>query len=944
MSQSAKPLPTRGRRALFAALLSLAAVAGLLVQVAGYSEGPDAHLLRESSTMVPTPSSGTLQLEQARESLARASPESESPSAGAYPSVRSQASIAWDSSAGFVLLFGGCELSDLFRCSGTYLNDTWEFSHGLWTQLYPEPAPPPLAQASMAYDSTTGTVVLFGGQGGAWNATNPDYQNFTWEFESGGWSNISSVPAPSPRVGAALADDPQWGGLVLFGGEDEYARATSNGSQLFTVENNDTWVWASGTWTNVSSRLNTPPASRSFASIAYYPDDDGAVLFGGNDGLLTFNDTWLLTSTDWQIVGVSATAPPRLTMPTMAIDSAASELVMFGGLNESSDLSFNETWIYNTAGWSRASPATTPLATYGASMADDPPVGGPVLLLGATGETYLPAEGSWSFVNGNWEPAGTNQSLPPAGASSIVYDPAGDGVLLVSPGPEGGGSTSHEITWLYQNGTWSESSSANSPSARVHPAMAYDPATGSVLLVGGVSEQTGLGIADTWSYQSGGWTQLALSQEPPATSTGTMAYDDSLAAIVYFTGADTWELSGGDWTDLHVEPSLPEASWVAAYPEMIYDSSSGTLLLVGGVGNSCPGGASTCLTTWSYSNGSWANLTSRSGFAVPSLNGTSLVYDPPLREAVLFGGYSTSSGYTNQTWSYGSSGWQAVTAPESPAPREFGAATFDNSSRTVLLFGGENLGGGSSPLFLADMWEYNGSWGQLLPSLSIPFSTADLDTPTQLTTSTAPVIAPVSYVYSNLPPGCSSSGVSTVSCTPTKAGSYNVTSTVTFQSSATAAASLHLLVVNLPSVSSFAPTKDEVLPGVATQLVVEVAGGTGPLRFVYSDLPSGCISADTDSLTCTPTSPGNYTISVVATDAYGRAASASLLLIVESTLPSGSPSTSAIPLQWLLVGVGVGTAVAVAANAVFGVARRRQLRKEGENLIRHMLERRPPSP
>ena len=87
-----------------------------------------------------------------------------------------------------------------------------------WTNITSLSAhpPPPRDSAGMVYDSTDGYLLLFGGE-----QTNPGpirYYNDTWKFADGQWTNITTPKAPSARFGFQFADDPADGAVVLFGG------------------------------------------------------------------------------------------------------------------------------------------------------------------------------------------------------------------------------------------------------------------------------------------------------------------------------------------------------------------------------------------------------------------------------------------------------------------------------------------------------------------------------------------------------------------------------------------------------------------------------------------------------------------------------------------------------------------------------------------------------
>ena len=138
--------------------------------------------------------------------------------------------------------------------SGGYLNDTWEFLHGQWTNLSAGTlgAPRPRVGAGIAFDPTAHALVLFGGI-----ADGPPLGD-TWEFEGGAWYDISSTltTSPSPRDHLVLGYDPASGTVVLFGGW-----SSGNGSHG-RVALGDTWVFVSDTWSNQTVESGTAPSPR----------------------------------------------------------------------------------------------------------------------------------------------------------------------------------------------------------------------------------------------------------------------------------------------------------------------------------------------------------------------------------------------------------------------------------------------------------------------------------------------------------------------------------------------------------------------------------------------------------------------------------------------------------------------------------------------------------
>src|SRR5580693_5544846 len=97
--------------------------------------------------------------------------------------------------------------------------------------------------------------------------------------------------------------------------------------------------------------------------------------------------------------------------------------------------------------------------------------------------------------------------------------------------------------------TWTKQAPAASPSARAAAAMAYDAATGTIVLFGGLGEH-GL-LRDTWTWDGSTWTRQAPAASPAARTVASMAYGAATGTIVLFGGSgshgdlrDTWTWEG----------------------------------------------------------------------------------------------------------------------------------------------------------------------------------------------------------------------------------------------------------------------------------------------------------------------------------------------------------------------------------------------------------------
>ncbi len=237
------------------------------------------------------------------------------------PSARDNHAVAYDFAHSQVVLFGGSNARNTF-------NDTWVWDGSNWTMQSPPSSPPARSNHAMAYDSAHGQVVLFGGVD-----SNNNYLNDTWVWDGFTWTRKSSPNSPSPRVNHKMVYDSAHSQVILFGG---------HGTNPFPLDKfNDTWVWDGSNWTQKFPNTN-PPARAAFG-LAYNSAQGQTVMFGGGDSN-TFpnnklNDTWVWDGSNWTMQSPQNSPSARASL-AMAYDSAHSQIVLFGGSNVS------DTWVY----------------------------------------------------------------------------------------------------------------------------------------------------------------------------------------------------------------------------------------------------------------------------------------------------------------------------------------------------------------------------------------------------------------------------------------------------------------------------------------------------------------------------------------------------------------------------------------------------------------------
>lgn len=210
----------------------------------------------------------------------------------------------------------------------TTLNALYEFNGSAWTLKTAEGAvgsPPPRGGACVAWDSTRGKLVVFGGDTGG---ATPTLLGDTWEWDptSNTWTNVMPATSPSPRRWAAMAHDPNTGGMLLFGGE------TAVGSPV-QAPSNETWRLLGGTWTQLSP-VNVPPGRRLHSLVTRSNFGD-VLLCAGDDAstspVTRWLDVWTWAGSDWTAVNTGGTFPHGTTANQAIYDPLRQRVVLQGG-------------------------------------------------------------------------------------------------------------------------------------------------------------------------------------------------------------------------------------------------------------------------------------------------------------------------------------------------------------------------------------------------------------------------------------------------------------------------------------------------------------------------------------------------------------------------------------------------------------------------------------
>jgi galactose oxidase-like protein len=353
-----------------------------------------------------------------------------------------------------------------------------------------------------------------------------------------------------------------------------------------------------GWWLRLS-----PPCNRGAAS-AFDPIRRRIVSFGGFDGLLE-NDLWVfdLPSGPWRRLEPEGNRPAPRQMATMMYDAPRDRMIVFGGELASGDAS--DLWALSMSqppAWTQpTTQGRSPAPREGHSAVYDP-AGDRMLLFGGYNEwTGRTLNDTWTFSLGSaaWD------SVAPSGAAPLARE--GHGaifdvrrramVIFGGHRPDGRsylGDVYLDDVWSLSVGAlpaWTRDSSSSTPSERAFQACAYDSAADRMLMFGGYDYDdyyyppTETYYDEAWAMDLStfGWTQLGIGYAaPPGRRNYVAVFDDVARRFVAAMGegpfpfgllADTWSLdaSGGGWTAL--VPPVPQPNPDEQYRFAVFDDA-----------------------------------------------------------------------------------------------------------------------------------------------------------------------------------------------------------------------------------------------------------------------------------------------------------------------------------------------------------------------------------
>jgi PKD repeat protein len=856
------------------------------------------------------------------------------------------AAMTYDPQINGVLLFGGQEENYPY----VYSDQTWEYVGGVWQNISTSLPTSPSARygASLVYDVNDSYALLFGGNSLGCttlvgNYSGADFCNDTWTFTpSGGWIQIYPNLSPPARTEFAMADDPNDGYVVLFGGE------CSCGGYYYYTQVHDTWTFRGGQWTNWTSRTTKSPPSIVVTSATYDAAAGEVVMFGGANGCRSTGQTWTFAGGNWTQDSLGS-QPPGDNYGSIAYDPALRATVLFGGEtflgSRCTYTIYNETWTFANGTWTDATSTTigAPPQDYLTAMTYDEAAGA-IVYVGDIGSYYgyygygaTPAAWTWPGT-----PLVTNTTVTPSqgiapfnvtftASTTGGVSPYNDSWDFGDGSPNATGSpVTHEFTKVEN---YTVTLTANDSGGRL--SVTYLSVVGFGDLLSLPTSTATLGQVP-WAVH---FYSNATGGVPPLTrswSFGDGATSTSASPVHTYTTA-------GNYT---AKLSLRDASgttenWsfsIEAVPKLVAAPSSapsvGQTPLTVNFTAGDTGGLGPFAYNWSFGDGSANSIA-----ADPSHTfATAGVYTAGIEVVDSLHDVALATLTVRVTVPLSAELLATPTKGLAPLDVTFTDASSGGSLPYAISW---NFGDGSSPgaggvightyttpgnyTATESVTDAVGTVSQITVVITVVTPLAvTLSANTTLAVTSASVGFEVHPVYGEGPfsysfkfgDGGTASGAASANHSFSTVGTFEVRATVTDALRETASAFVNVTVVG-PLVARISAAPQTLTVGQTLNLSAGSAGGLGPYVYTWTGLPTGCSSSGTSIVSCQPSDAQNYTISVTVSDRSRQNSTAStwVLVTAASTGTGGAGSGSTLPggsLLWILIAVAAVVVVAIA--------------------------------
>ncbi len=263
--------------------------------------------------------------------------------------------------------------------------------------------------------------------------------------------------------------------------------------------------------------MGKPASRRPFATYVsmpghgrqlYFTFGGNAVLFGNEKNPVHYlDDTWKFTDGQWVKVNLGIHPGPRAEA-AMAYDPLRKKVVLFGGRQAGEKWVAGDTWEFDGNVWEQIENKNFPTPRSGAAMRYAP-LHKRIILSGGNPDISREKDYKgpmWAWDGAAWRPM--NSSIPLIFNACMAYNTRDNFILRF-----GGwnGKERNNETWIYQHEGWEKLSLKNSPAARNHSMMVYDPGQNTFYLFGGHDGENVFG--DMWQFKDKVWT-LVYEESP----------------------------------------------------------------------------------------------------------------------------------------------------------------------------------------------------------------------------------------------------------------------------------------------------------------------------------------------------------------------------------------------------------------------------------------------
>lgn len=270
------------------------------------------------------------------------------------------------------------------------------------------------------------------------------------------------------------------------------------------------------------------------------------------------------------------------------------------------------------------------------------------------------------------------------------------------PGPW---HTKYIELWQWNNSDW-ELISNTGPEVRNAFGWAYDHIRGKLVIYGGTvahESNNRKWFSDTWEWDGKGWTKIETPVKPGIRFWAGMAYDPVRKACVLFGGAnekfdlfnDTWTFNGKEWKQVFTQGPSPRRP-----ATMFYFPPTKKIYVYGGHAQVNFTQKAVIGDTWELGKTGWKELESAS---VPGKQEDAVVvFNKKENEVWMVGGTNNGAEpkFVGTSWSFDGKKWQSIDI-DGLSPRGGHSMSYNLDTKSILLQGGFNIGGGPS---LRDTW------------------------------------------------------------------------------------------------------------------------------------------------------------------------------------------------------------------------------------------------